>query len=187
MDKDITIGSGRTIFKQGEKGGDLYFIKGGEVELLVRDEETGNEAVVAVLGAKTVIGTMSFLEGDPRSATARVKSELKCIKISQVQRDQMLKSVPSWLRILIKDLSVNLRRLNLEFINSKSQIKIIEKKHEVKVKQKEQLEKELQETQESLRMLTKQSKQRESELQQEISQKNDMIASLEEKIANQGK
>ena len=96
MDKVITIGAGREIFKQGEKGGDLYFIKEGEVDLLVRDEDSGREAIVATLGPKSVMGTMSFLEGDPRSATAKTKTELKFIKISHVQRDRMLKSVPSY-------------------------------------------------------------------------------------------
>ena len=136
MDKVITIGAGQIIFKQGDKGGDLYFINEGEVDLLVRDEETGREAVVATLGPKSVMGTMSFLEGDPRSATAKAKSEIKCIKISQVQRDRMLTSVPSWFRILIKDLSQNLRRINTLYIKMTADMTLLQKKLGVRDKQK---------------------------------------------------
>ena len=66
-EKEVTIGAGQVLFRQNEKGGDLYFIKTGTVELTVRNEETGEEAMVAVIGDRSVVGTMSFLEGEPRA------------------------------------------------------------------------------------------------------------------------
>ena len=83
-DKEVTIGEGQVLFRQNEKGGDLYFIKTGTVELSVRDEETGTEAIVATIGDRSVIGTMSFLEGAPRSATAIAKGEVKLVRVSEV-------------------------------------------------------------------------------------------------------
>lgn len=151
MDKQTIIGAGQTIFKQGEKGGDLYFISEGEVDLYVRDEDSGKEAIVATLGPKSVMGTMSFLEGDPRSATAKAKTELKCVKISQMQRDRMLTSVPSWFRILIKDLSGNLRRLNTEYIRITNEMTLLKKRFDVKEKQKERQEEEFNAEKERIR------------------------------------
>ncbi|MBP6218429.1 MAG: cyclic nucleotide-binding domain-containing protein [Oligoflexales bacterium] len=139
-EKALTMGAGRTLFKQGEKGGDLYFIMTGQVELTVRDEATGAEAVVALLGNKSVIGSMSFLEGDPRSATATVKSEIKYIMISQGQRDKLLQEVPSWLQVLVKDLSANMRRLNEGFIKLKAENSLLQKKCDVKDAQIKKLE-----------------------------------------------
>jgi CRP-like cAMP-binding protein len=69
--QETTFGNGQQLFRQGEKGGELYFIKSGKVELTVRNDATGESAVVAVVGDKSVLGTMSFLEGDLRSATAK--------------------------------------------------------------------------------------------------------------------
>ena len=79
-DQETSFGIGQVLFKQGEKGGDLYFIKTGQIELTVRSE-AGETAVVAVLGERSVIGTMSFLEGEPRSATAKCLSEVKAVVI----------------------------------------------------------------------------------------------------------
>ena len=138
-EKLLTLGSGRTLFKQGEKGGDLYFIKSGSVELTVRDEATGQEAVVATVGGHSVLGTMSFLEGDPRSATAVAKSEIKYVQISQVQRDRLLAQVPSWLAVLIKDLSQNLRRTNEQYLRLNAENELMKKR----ASQTDRLEKEL--------------------------------------------
>lgn len=140
LDKSQIMGAGRTLFKQGDKGGDLYFILEGQVELTVKDP-AGNEVVVATLGNKSVIGTMSFLEGDPRSATAIAKTEIKYLLISQQQRDKLLQSIPTWVQVLIKDLSKNMRRLNDNFAKIKTDAELIEKRLKVKEKQKaEQVE-----------------------------------------------
>jgi CRP-like cAMP-binding protein len=60
---------------------------------------------------------MSFLEGEPRSATAKALTEVKAVIIRQGQREKLLKTVPSWLNVLIKDLSTSLRHLNAEFLH----------------------------------------------------------------------
>jgi CRP-like cAMP-binding protein len=126
--KDLVIGQGQTLFMQGEKGGELFFIKQGEVELTVRNDETGETAVVAKVGPRSVLGTMSFLEGEPRSATAKAITEVAAVKITQVQREKLLKSVPTWLAVLIKDLSSNLRRINEEFAHLRAQNDVLQKR-----------------------------------------------------------
>ncbi len=143
VEGEVTIGAGRPLFKQGEKGGDLYFIAAGQVDLTVRNEETGGEVLVATVGEKSVIGTMSFLEEEPRSATAITKTEVKVIKISQMQRDKMLKSIPSWLAVLIKDLSSSLRRQNGQYLSVTEEKNKLEKKLAIKEKQAAKLEEDL--------------------------------------------
>ena len=184
MDQDITIGAGQTLFRQGEKGGDLYFIKAGEVELTVRDEETGKEAVVAICGPKSVIGTMSFLDDEPRSASAVVKSEIKCIKVSQLQRDRMLKSIPNWFRILVKDLSGNIRRTNKGFIKLNAEIDLLKKKVSARDKQKSKLESDLENARSQNEDANKKAKKKESELLEEIKSLQEKVVGLQNEIAN---
>jgi CRP-like cAMP-binding protein len=64
---------------------------------------------------------MTFLEGDTRSATAKALTEVKALIVDTEQREKLLGSVPDWLRALIKDLSLNLRRLNMEYTDLKSE------------------------------------------------------------------
>lgn len=115
VQKLTIIGQGNRLFRQGDKGGELYVIKSGQVELTVQNESTGESAVVAIVDAPTVLGTMTFLEGDPRSATAKALTEVKCVIVNQEQRKVLLKQTPGWLRALIKDMAFNLRRLNSDF------------------------------------------------------------------------
>jgi CRP-like cAMP-binding protein len=124
-----TFGTGQTLFRQGEKGGELYFIKTGRVELSVRTED-GQSAVVATLGDKAVLGVMSFLEGDPRSATAKAVTEVKAVVVNEAQRERLLGSVPHWFSVLVKDLSSSLRRLNGEFAALKAEHEALKKKYD---------------------------------------------------------
>lgn len=126
---ETTIGQGQTLFRQGEKGGELYFIKADKVELSVRNEQ-GETAVVAVLGEKSVLGTMSFLEGDARSATAKALTEVRAVVINQAQREKLLKTVPAWFAVLVKDLSSSLRRINVEYAHLKTENEGLKKRVE---------------------------------------------------------
>jgi CRP/FNR family cyclic AMP-dependent transcriptional regulator len=113
-DQETTFGTGQLLFKQGDKGGDLYFVKSGQVELTVRSE-TGETAVVAVLGERSVIGTMSFLEGEARSATAKCITEVKAVVVKQAVRERLLATIPKWFFVVVKDLSGNLRKLDEKY------------------------------------------------------------------------
>jgi CRP-like cAMP-binding protein len=148
-EKILTMGAGRTLFKQGDKGGDLYFVTKGIVELSVREEETGQDVVIATLKDKNVIGTMSFVAGDPRSTTAIVKSEIEYVIITQGQRDKLLADVPIWLKVVIKDLAATIRSSNESFASLKTEFDKLRKKLELKEKQKKELEEKLEKNNET--------------------------------------
>lgn len=103
--KEEIIGQGRELFRQGDKSVDLYFIVEGEVELSIRPPEAKNDTVIATLGPKQVLGAMSFLHGDARSATAKAKTQVKYMRIDAIQRDKMLASLPAWANTLIRHLT----------------------------------------------------------------------------------
>lgn len=131
-----TFGQGQVLFRQGEKGGDLFFIKTGKVEVSVRNNETGQTAIVAVVADRSVLGTMSFLEGDERSATAKCLTEVHAVVLQEGHREKLLKTVPSWFAILVKDLSASMRRLNQEFATLKAENETLKKRLAAKEKVK---------------------------------------------------
>jgi CRP/FNR family cyclic AMP-dependent transcriptional regulator len=128
-DQETTFGTGQLLFKQGDKGGDLYFVKSGQVELTVRSE-TGETAVVAVLGERSVIGTMSFLEGEARSATAKCLTEVKAVVVKQAVRERLLATIPKWFFVVVKDLSGNLRKLDEKYANLLAENETLKKRVE---------------------------------------------------------
>ncbi|MEZ4743165.1 MAG: cyclic nucleotide-binding domain-containing protein [Bdellovibrionota bacterium] len=129
--KETVIGAGQEIFRQGEKGGELFFIKSGEVELWVRDEASGKDISIGIAGPKSVLGTMSFLENDPRSATGRCKTEVKCVVINQMQREKLLKSIPSWFQVLVKDLGSNLRTIDTKYSKLAAEHEVLKKRFDL--------------------------------------------------------
>ncbi len=72
------------VFKRGAPGDALFLIREGEVEVLAPSAEAEEvEDVVAVLGPGELFGEMALVEGEPRSATVRAKTELKLWRIKR--------------------------------------------------------------------------------------------------------
>lgn len=130
-DKTTAFPKGHILFRQGSKGGELFFILEGTVELSVRDEQSGKETVVAKKGDKSIIGTMSFLENDPRSATAKCTTDVKCIVVNQQQREKLLTQVPEWFKALLKDISASLRKTNDDYVRVAARNEVLERRVQI--------------------------------------------------------
>ena len=63
------IAAGRELFREGDAGDGLYLVVSGEVSVIKLG--TGGEHVLARLGAGAVLGEMSLVTADARSATGR--------------------------------------------------------------------------------------------------------------------
>jgi CRP/FNR family cyclic AMP-dependent transcriptional regulator len=61
--------NGETIFRQGDRGGEMYVIRSGKVEI-VRSKD-GREVKLATLGTDDFFGEMALFDEEPRSGTAR--------------------------------------------------------------------------------------------------------------------
>ncbi len=146
QDKEIVFGAGRTLFKQGDRDRDLFFVVRGEIDLIVRDEASGTEVLIETIKDKSVLGTMSFLEGEARSATAITKTEVTLVKINQSVRDKIFKSVPNWFGVLVKDLANSIRRLDMKYLKLVAELDNCKKQLAIKEKQLEDLRGKVKET-----------------------------------------
>jgi CRP-like cAMP-binding protein len=63
------IAAGKELFREGEPGDGLYLVAAGEIEVLKRG--AAGEHSLAKLGAGGVLGEMSLVTSDVRSATGR--------------------------------------------------------------------------------------------------------------------
>ncbi len=138
-DKELVFGAGRTLFKQGDQDRELYFVTKGEIDLIVRDESTGAEVIIETIKEKSVLGTMSFLEGLPRSATAVTKTEVRLVKVNQTVRDKIFKSIPPWFNVLVKELTATIRRLDQKYLRLTTELENCKKQLAIKEKQIEEL------------------------------------------------
>lgn len=71
------------VFHEGERGGKLFFINSGQVQIVKVSEDDGLHEEVRVLGAGDLFGEMAFLEETDRSAAARAVGPVELIELER--------------------------------------------------------------------------------------------------------
>lgn len=77
----LELGAGDVVFEQGERGELVYVVESGEVEI-VRRRADGGEELVNVVGQGRWFGELAPLFGLQRSATARARTDGEVIAMS---------------------------------------------------------------------------------------------------------
>jgi CRP-like cAMP-binding protein len=99
--------AGDVLFREGERGEDMYVIQSGLVQILKRVGD--DERPLATLGRGEFIGEMAILNGKPRTATAVVLEDAKCLVIDAATLEQMIANNAEIALRLVKKLA---RRLD---------------------------------------------------------------------------
>lgn len=89
----LRFGSGTPIIKQGEKGGGLFLILLGEVEVIT-ETEGGEEKLLAVLGEGEYFGEMALLKRKPAMATVRSRNLVEIVQVPPKTFFQILADHP---------------------------------------------------------------------------------------------
>jgi CRP-like cAMP-binding protein len=71
---------GQILFHMGDEGGSLHVIERGRVKVTI-PSNSGEELILAILGAGEILGELSLFDGKPRSATVQAleKTETLCL------------------------------------------------------------------------------------------------------------
>jgi CRP-like cAMP-binding protein len=95
----VRFGPGDIILNQGDEGSILYQVVRGQVEVLV--SSAGQPFVsVAVVGEGTILGEMSLLTDEPRSASLRAVGECMLLEVERRDLQPILHSDPELLERL---------------------------------------------------------------------------------------
>jgi CRP/FNR family transcriptional regulator, cyclic AMP receptor protein len=95
------------LFREGEQGDEMYVIQSGLVRIAKR--VGGGYRSLATLGRGEFIGEMAILNGRPRTATALVLEDARCLVIGAATLEQMLSANTEIALRLVKKLA---RRLD---------------------------------------------------------------------------
>lgn len=74
-------GAGQVIFREGDEGRDVYVIRSGQVDVIVRSPGGGEEALKR-LGPGDPFGEMALLRKAPRNATIRTVTAVEVFRMS---------------------------------------------------------------------------------------------------------
>jgi CRP-like cAMP-binding protein len=100
---------GNLIMLEEEAGAVLFVIVYGQVKI-VRNDRDGREAILSILGPRSIFGEMSILDGMSRSATAIATAPTKLLMIERRDFLKLLHSHPAIAISLLRSLTVRLRR-----------------------------------------------------------------------------
>ncbi len=88
------------MFIEGESSTEMFIIKSGCIRIL--KQEGQNTVELARLGPGSVVGELSLLDKQPRSATAQVIEDTTVTVIDEELFRRTMESIPQWLGTLIK-------------------------------------------------------------------------------------
>jgi CRP-like cAMP-binding protein len=91
---------GSLMFIQGDAGAEMFILRSGKVRILKQEGENCIE--LAVLGPGAVLGELSLLDHQARSATAQVVEDLAATIVDEAALTATLKAIPSWLENVIQ-------------------------------------------------------------------------------------
>ena len=105
-DKFETYPAGHLIFEEGQPAAVGYVVKEGEVEILVGGD------VVETLDAGDIFGEMALIEKQGRSATARAKTDVQVVPVSEDHFMFMVQQTPHFAVQVMQTMASRLRRMN---------------------------------------------------------------------------
>lgn len=108
--KTRTLKEGETLFEQGSQGREMFIVQEGKVGVYKDTPERSIE--LAVIEKNGIIGEMSLLDNQPRSATIRAIDKSTVVVIDEKVFQATLQKSPVWLTSIIKIVVSRLRDAN---------------------------------------------------------------------------
>jgi CRP-like cAMP-binding protein len=99
------------LFRQGDPGASAFIVVSGSVELFLEDKAREPRSIM-VLKDGMSFGEMALLDGQPRSASARVVMDSVLARIERDEFLRVLRSYPTLSLAIISHLSQRLRDAN---------------------------------------------------------------------------
>ena len=98
--------AGDVLFREGDSGEVMFVIQSGAVR--ISKSVGGHDKVLAMLGPGEFLGEMAILNGKPRTATATVVEDARCLVFDGATLETMITKNPEIALRLIKKLSARL-------------------------------------------------------------------------------
>jgi small-conductance mechanosensitive channel/CRP-like cAMP-binding protein len=106
---------GEVIIRQGDEGSELFVIRTGTVDIIVRNHE-GQESTVRQLGRHDFFGEMSLLVGEPRTATVRAAADCELLVVNKSAMSHVLSAAPE----LVNEISRTVTERRMELNDTKN-------------------------------------------------------------------
>ncbi len=99
--------AGHTIFHAGEAGHEMFVVKEGEVEVIVKGE------VVETVTSGGIFGEMALIDAPTRSATAIAKTDCQLVPIDEKRFTFLIQQTPFFGLYVMRVLARRLRKMDM--------------------------------------------------------------------------
>jgi len=108
--KEIALKAKDILFEEGDQSKSMYLIRNGAIRIFKRKGDGKIE--IETLRGGSIVGELSFFDGQPRSASAEALVTTELVEITRSALDAALSQSPEWLVTLIKTITARLRTAN---------------------------------------------------------------------------
>ena len=102
---------GEVIFHQGDPGDTMHLVRGGRVKVVI-PSESGDEAVLAILGPADCFGELAIIDGGPRSASVVAMEQVETLMLGRQDFLSFFRSNMSAAEQLVVNMARIIRRVN---------------------------------------------------------------------------
>ncbi len=110
MAKQIKLAPDQVLLREGEHSHSMFWVQTGQ--LVVTKKRGTEDVLLGHVYSGELVGEISFLDNEARSATVKAVSECDVIEIPQETLDKVFSTQPKWMEILVKTMAERLRKAN---------------------------------------------------------------------------
>jgi CRP/FNR family cyclic AMP-dependent transcriptional regulator len=110
MATKVSIKANQQLIREGEHSNSMFWVQQGQ--LVVTKKRQNEEVILGHVYEGELVGEISFLDKESRSATVKAITDCELIEIPQETIDNIFKTQPKWLEILVMTLAERLRKAN---------------------------------------------------------------------------
>jgi CRP-like cAMP-binding protein len=100
--KPRTYAPGEIIIQEGETNRDLFVLNEGIVEISTKEEN--GKYVLSEIEPPQIFGELSFLTGEPRTATAKTKTKAEVLIFEYEFLQNQIRNLPEWIKPVLNAL-----------------------------------------------------------------------------------
>jgi signal transduction histidine kinase len=113
--RELTFAANQIIFKEGDAGDGVYFVKDGLVQIQAVMGQ-GESKALGRIPPGELFGEMAVLDNQPRSATAMAEEPTTVYFIGRAELDQLLDRTPMLAAVLVREVSLRLRQFTRQYV-----------------------------------------------------------------------
>lgn len=106
----VILMPGEFLLHEGEDSSEMYYLQSGTLAVLKRKGEAVQQIGTIITGE--LVGEMSFLDKQPRSASVKAMTESTLVVIPHEKLETTLNGLPKWFTALLHTLLDRLRKAN---------------------------------------------------------------------------